>query len=326
MNRCIISIIVPVYNAEKYIRRCVDSIIAQTYHNLNIILVNDGSTDNSGSICEQYAKEDNRIQVIHKQNGGVSSARQKGLEVSQGDYVIHVDPDDWIEPNEIEDLYNKAIADNADMVICDYWYETDKEKHIEKTDLSNTTTSEIRKRILSQQLHGSCWNKLVRKKVIEDSGCGFFPTNISYCEDILFNVRLLMNDIKISYLPKALYHYNMANPSSITLSFSEKKINSWMDVIYELEQFLPEEEIPYLYAQKKDVLYVAFRLREFNLLRNKYKEIHRRMIKEAGNYSWRTPISSNLALALKGHPQIAFLLFHIEMKAIHFLKFIKSWF
>lgn len=115
-----ISVIVPVYKAEAYLHRCVDSIIAQTFTDWELLLVDDGSPDRSGDICDEYASKDARIRVFHKENGGVSSARQKGLDEAIGEYTIHADPDDWVEPMMLEELYKKAKEDDADMVICDF--------------------------------------------------------------------------------------------------------------------------------------------------------------------------------------------------------------
>lgn len=112
-----ISIIVPVYKAEKYIHKCIDSILAQTFANFEILLINDGSPDKSGKICDEYAKKDKRVRVFHKENGGVSLARQLGNDNATGEYTIHADPDDWIEPNMLEELYAKAVEDDADMEI-----------------------------------------------------------------------------------------------------------------------------------------------------------------------------------------------------------------
>ena len=120
IKEAVVSIIVPVYKAEKYIHQCIDSLLAQTYSNIEVILVDDGSPDNCGKICDEYAAKDCRVKVIHQQNGGVSVARQTGIDHATGEYSIHADPDDWVELNMIEELVAKAVADNADMVICDY--------------------------------------------------------------------------------------------------------------------------------------------------------------------------------------------------------------
>ena len=112
----LISVIVPVYNVEKYLGKCVDSILAQTYENLEIILVEDGTKDNSGAICDAYAAKDSRIRVIHKENGGLSSARNAGMDIARGEYFGFVDSDDWIEPKMYETLLNLAEKYHADLV------------------------------------------------------------------------------------------------------------------------------------------------------------------------------------------------------------------
>lgn len=319
-----VSIIVPIFNAKPYLSRCLDSILSQTYTDLDVVLIDDGSEDGSGEICESYAQKDFRIKVIHQSNQGVSCARQKGLDTAIGDYIIHVDPDDWIEPDEIESLYYEAIKENADMVICDYWYETRDEKQIVSEKPQELKSSSLRKQIICLQLHGSCCNKLIKRELIKQVNCGFYPSHITYCEDILFNVRLLVNELKIVYVPKAFYHYNLANPSGVTMSFSDRKLYSWIDVVKELEKILNKEDKELLYAQKKEVLYVAFRLKKMHLLKQLYTEIHNEIIKQTGKYSWRTPKSSNLALALRGYPKTALLLFHIQMWVINTVRKIKK--
>ena len=118
-----ISIIVPVYKAEPFLRKCLDSLINQTYKDIEIILIDDGSPDKSGEICNHYVKIDKRIKVIHQENGGVSVARQTGLDAAKGEYIIHADPDDWVEPTMCEELLKIASNEDADMVICDFWTE-----------------------------------------------------------------------------------------------------------------------------------------------------------------------------------------------------------
>ena len=115
-----ISVIVPVYNVEKYLEKCIDSILSQTFKNFEIILVDDGSTDSCGIICDEYERLDNRVKVIHKINGGLSSARNSGLEIASGEYVAFVDSDDWIDKNMYQELYNEAKKNNADIVQCKF--------------------------------------------------------------------------------------------------------------------------------------------------------------------------------------------------------------
>lgn len=236
MNHPKISIISPVYNAEKYIHKCVDSIIAQTFTDWELILVDDGSPDISGTICDQYTSQDSRIRVIHKQNGGVSAARQTGLDASQGEYVIHADPDDWVEPTMLEELYAKAKAEDADMVICDYYTNSGDRQVLNVQSPTDVSDNEQIIRDLFQQLHGSCWNKLVRRVCYSKYDIRF-PEGINYCEDQLTIVRLLSCPLKVTYLNKAFYHY-FDNPDSITRNYQRKQYEERQRFADLLEQYL----------------------------------------------------------------------------------------
>ena len=121
MGNQLISVIVPIYNVENYLRKCLDSILEQTFHNLEILLVNDGSTDGSGQICQEYVEKDNRIRYFEKENGGLSDARNYGIEQAQGEYLTFVDSDDWVTETYIEELYSKLQYYNADISICNYF-------------------------------------------------------------------------------------------------------------------------------------------------------------------------------------------------------------
>lgn len=214
-----ISVIVPVYKAEKYLHRCVDSILAQTFTDFEVLLIDDGSPDRSGEICDEYAQKDSRVRVFHKENGGVSSARQCGIDNANGEYTIHADPDDWVEPNMLEELYAKAKEDDADMVICDFYYNS-KTKQIYQRQKPTALDHETVLKELFQQLHGSCWNKLVKRTCYKDIR---FDQTLSLYEDLFFNACLLRKPIKISYVPKAYYHYDLViNDTSICKSYSYK--------------------------------------------------------------------------------------------------------
>lgn len=200
-----ISVIVAIYNSERTLRHCLDSLRDQTLRNIEIILVDDGSTDDSAQICDDYASLDSRFRVIHKQNGGVSSARQCGIDHARGKYVIHADPDDWVELTMLEELYAKAEETTADMVICDYFYNDEKQQIYCRQCPSALDHITVMKDMF-KHLHGSCWNKLIKRDIY----CKYnvkFPQNINCSEDLIFNVRLVANPIHISYLPKAYYHY-----------------------------------------------------------------------------------------------------------------------
>lgn len=201
-----ISVIVPVYKAEHYLARCVDTLLAQTFDDFEVILVDDGSPDNSGAICDEYALKDKRVRVIHQPNAGVSMARQKGLDNARGEYVIHADPDDWVEPDMLKELYAKAKEEDADMVICDFYghyggkvvYERQQPSSLDH----NTVLCDMFKHLL-----GSCWNKLVRRVCFLKFDI-HFSEGVSFCEDLLINSTLLRHNIKVAYLPNAFYHYD----------------------------------------------------------------------------------------------------------------------
>ncbi len=205
-----ISIISPVYKAEKYLKRCVDSIIAQTLSDWELLLIDDGSPDKSRGICDEYATKDSRVRVFHQENGGVSSARQKGLDEATGKYIIHVDPDDWVEPTMLEELYQKAKNDDADMVICDFYRNEGVRQEYVKQEPIKLDNKTVLFELLFQQLHGSCCNKLVKRVCYSIYGVSF-PEKMNCWEDLYVNVSLLRYEsVRIAYLPKAFYHYDYA--------------------------------------------------------------------------------------------------------------------
>lgn len=214
MNVPKISVIVPVYKAEAYLHRCVDSLLAQTFTDFEILLVDDGSPDKSGEICDEYARKDSRVRVFHKENGGVSSARQCGMDYARGEYTIHADPDDWVDPTMLEELYRKAKEEDADMVICDF-YEERKNKTIYVRQQPSSLDHETVLCELFGQLFASCWNKLVRRDRYKEFGVRF-PLELSCCEDLYVNVCFISKNIKITYLNRAFYHYDqVVNENSI---------------------------------------------------------------------------------------------------------------
>ena len=272
-KKSFVSIIIPIYNAEKKMCRCIDSILMQSFDALEIILIDDGSLDNSGNICDKYAKKDRRIKVIHQSNHGVSFSRQIGVNASKGEYVIHVDADDWIENNMIEELYIKAVVENADVVFCDYFEETDnKTRYCVQRPEGNS--QQVLKQLLLQQLHGSCWNKLVKRTCYSAPNV-HFPVGVNIYEDLYLVCQMIYNNVKIVYLPKAFYHY-VINPNGGSLSqrvsmkiVEEKRL--FIKLMSE-KRFTDEPEELFLF--KKDILFNLFLLRMYPLMYQTYPEIH----------------------------------------------------
>lgn len=237
-----ISVICPIYQAENYLKRCVDSILEQTFDDFELLLINDGSRDRSGEICDEYARKDNRVRVFHKANGGVCSARNMGLDNALGEYSIHVDPDDWVEPTMLEELYAKAKADNADMVICDFFINWEKRQMYSSQCPSSLDHNTVMRELFNN-LHASSWNKLVRCQCYRDRGIRF-PEHLSIWEDTFFNASLCMENIKISYLNKAFYHYDyFTNPNSLVRSNSQKCVDSQKWVIEYFEGRIDDKSI-----------------------------------------------------------------------------------
>ncbi|MBR4624933.1 MAG: glycosyltransferase [Alphaproteobacteria bacterium] len=235
-----ISIIVPVYKAEKYLRRCLDSIVAQTFTDWECILVDDGSPDNSGKICDEYAEKDKRFKVFHQENAGVSAARQKGLNNCIGDFVIHTDPDDWIEKNMLEDMITHIRFSNCDLLIVDYYRDKHSESKISMQKPTTDTSISLLHDILKGKLHGSCCNKMIRKNLIDKYNVKFIY-GLSFCEDVMFWAQILQHPLKISYLDKAFYHYTILN-NSLSTCATKNHIVQRIKFVESLENIIDKQE------------------------------------------------------------------------------------
>lgn len=305
----IVSVIVPVYRAEAYIRKCLDSLAAQTFDNFEVILVDDGSPDKCGKICDEYAARDNRFRVIHQNNCGVSVARQTGIDNALGEYTIHVDPDDWVEPDMLTSLYEKAKETKADMVVCDFWV---NKKYY--SQFFYPETASVLTEGLFQQLHGSCWNKLVRRSCYVKSNIRFSPAHICIAEDLLFNLRILHQNITVCHLPKAFYHYNHTNANSLTRSVSMKYIQSYMDMVAEVEKIgIFDNTKDKGFGLKKYLIFEVWRSKRFSMLQTLYPEIHDVIKRDAHKYNIFSPIAGCLAIALNGKPRLALWIYRVNM-------------
>ena len=210
MDNPLISVIVPVYNVEKYLDRCVESIVNQTYTNLEIILVDDGSPDNCPAMCDAWAEKDNRIKVIHKENGGVSSARNTGINAASGDYIAFVDSDDYIDCLMYEKMMNTIQINNSDVVICcinvygnDWHY----------PNLYCETSEEIMIAFYRYQLYSPI-NKLISARIIKQKNIRF-DESLRIAEDLKFNYYLFSEASKVQIISDCLYYYVENNESAI---------------------------------------------------------------------------------------------------------------
>lgn len=251
----LISIIVPVYNTEKYLEKCVKSIINQTYQNLQIILVDDGSKDSSSQICDRFEKEDMRIMTIHKENGGSSATRSVGVENAIGDYLMFVDSDDWIDEDTCERCVERVLKDYTDCVMFGYVREYER-KSIQNPLFEEefSCDQEEAKEKIHRRLIGMNTNELVHPEKVDNisSVCmkmykvevakkGKFVDEkiVGTSEDTIFNIYAL-DGCSVSYVNKCFYHYRKNNVASITSKYKKDLAEKW-DVLYQFfEEYLNE--------------------------------------------------------------------------------------
>lgn len=233
----LVSIVVPCYNMEKYLDRFIPLIIGQTYKNLDIVLVDDGSTDCTAGILDQFAAHDNRIRVIHQQNGGISCARQTGFQIMKGEYFASVDPDDTMEENYVEFLVETAIHEDADFVYCDY-----DEVYTDYTEpvvypLNPLNPETYMKAQLAQNMWGTYWNKLIKVSLLKEHDVSPIPGVIIWEDYVVVNGCAAYAN-KLAYCPHVLYHYNQTNINSVTKQRSRHNLEQPITVLKHLEKHL----------------------------------------------------------------------------------------
>lgn len=243
-----ISIIVPIYNMEGCMRRCIDSILVQTFTNFECLLIDDGSTDGSPAICDEYALKDSRVRVFHKSNGGLSDARNYGLERAQGKYTIFADPDDWVDAEGLEMLYKKSKETNADIIMCDI-YDNDLYKQTyHKQQPSSLNHQDVLHDLIVNKLSGFTVNKLIRKSLYQKYNLKY-PVGMYGCEDQYTMCALFKQDIKIEYIPIAYYHYMHYNTASQSSRYEENTYLLDKKIVHAFTDLLsdtPYKELAYI--------------------------------------------------------------------------------
>ena len=215
LKMCRVSVIVPVYQVEQYLPRCIDSILAQTFADFELILVNDGTKDGCPAIMQVYAEKDTRVRQVHKENGGLSSARNAGLDVARGEYIAFVDSDDYIAPTLLEDAVRAADETGAEQVLFNYRLVVDGEEkdaylgfESETIDVDRLGLADYFYRYWMPYKHGQeAWSKLYRRSVIEENGLRFAPNNEIFAEDTLFSAMYLLHTHIIAALPEPYVYY-----------------------------------------------------------------------------------------------------------------------
>lgn len=236
-----ISVIVPIYNTEKYLKRCIDSILIQNFLGYELILINDGSKDKSLEVAKSYA--DSRIVLISKENEGLSATRNLGIKMARGEYILHIDSDDWIEQGYLNDVYNKAKEKDADIVVTDFYidYDNGELKYIKNKMNEEETNLKSIENLKNANIVPSVWDKLIRRKLYKDNNI-VHPIEVSYGEDLAVTPRLMYYAKKIAYVNQAYVHY-IQNPNSIVHNISLKTIYDLDRSCEILEGFFEDKEI-----------------------------------------------------------------------------------
>lgn len=247
MVRIKVSIIVPVYKVRKYINQCVQSLIHQTLNDIEIILVDDGSPDECPGICDDYANNDNRVKVIHKENGGLSSARNAGVSIACGEYVLFVDSDDWIEPNTCEVLYSYAKNNQSDIVVCSYIKEFSDHSNIahlwndsficKPNDVIKRLYGPMDKELRNPQdldLPVSACMQIIKTTIAKE--VSFVDTKLIGTEDLLYQIMVYSKANKYSYIKEPYYHYRRSDYGTLTTTYMPLKFDRWQnlyDILYQ---------------------------------------------------------------------------------------------
>lgn len=257
-----VSIIVPIYNMEPYLTRCLDSLISQSLSAIEIIAINDGSSDNTLSILQHYALNDPRIHLINKRNAGVSAARNDGLMVARGEFIGFVDPDDWVNPHMFETLYEAAKQEQVDVVMCSYIREFGthaKEKLFQEPEVVKYEGEQVHTHILRRLIGpiesetsnpenldawGTVWSKLYRAELLQNNNVHFIDLEIiGTNEDCLFNIHALYYASSFLFVNEPLYHYWRDNSQSITASYKPLLLKRFMKQYELMEQFIDTHQL-----------------------------------------------------------------------------------
>ena len=257
-----VSVIMPVYNVEQYLRKSIESILNQTYQNFELLIVDDGSPDNSVEIIEKYIETDSRIRLLRKANGGLSDARNFGLQHAKGEYIYFFDSDDYIEPNLLEKTLNVAIENNSDVVIFGYFvdYVNQQEKVYQSNVISNgngtydsSSFNQININHNSLHMLGYAWNKLYSHQYIKELNHTFIK-GVSLVEDILFNEKILTYAKSITFLDDALYHYIQRDRQTLGNTFYKDSYNLQLRAVDARKNILSSWKIPYHIIEKNVLL------------------------------------------------------------------------
>lgn len=303
-----LSLIIPIYNASTYLAFSLESLLSQPFQDFELILVDDGSTDASPSICDEYAAKDERIRVLHEPHSGVANSRQVGLEAAKGMYILYVDADDQVDPCMIADMYQVAVDQEADMVFCDYRELTHEGEVYRKQEPTALDGVAVLEDILDGKLYGALWNKMMRREWLLQTKAAF-PQRLTMREDLVFLSQCLPYASKIAYIPKAYYGYERRNASALTSHYVNESLAYyqqeclWVDLILE-NQFLLASTRQQLQTYLLELAYITLKSGLFD--KPKWNAV---FLKHPEILSYGTGYKKKMvSLVFKGHFALARLL------------------
>ncbi len=284
-----VTVTVPIYNTSKFLRQCLDSLAAQTLREIEFILVDDGSTDDSGAICDEYVAKDSRFRVFHQKNGGSAAARQTGLDNSHGEYVIVCDSDDWVEPMMYEKLHRKAIETGADMVLCGYVAEYVENRSELKQTVFKETDGIVDNFDLLSRGANSSWVKLIRKSLFESTGSTYEP-GINLSEDSLIMYKLMKGNPKVVQIRENLYHYRRQFGGETYTNNVRMEHIRQLEFTYRWfkENYTNPEYRPLIHQRALDLVFACMRVSQLD------KSFLRDFLRS--ELTWLTMISANISL------------------------------
>jgi len=338
LDKPLISVIAPVFGVEKYIPRAVESLQAQTYENWELFLVDDGSKDNSGKVCDEYAKKDNRIKVIHKENGGAPSARNVAIKQATGKYMFFMDPDDWAESKMLEDLVTTAEEHNSQLVVCGFYidtYYTDTDKYQQEQSVpthyfnSRQEFREYAYKMFDASLLYAPWNKLVRADYIKENNL-IFPN--TFWDDLPWNLSVVRNVERVSVIDKKYYHFIRQRQESEGAKYRDnlyqkrEEEQDWMEELFtywnidtdETKEFLSRRYVERAIGCIENITNSNCQLSMFKKLLTICKLINSKRIRIALKYA--RPNSEYMKIMLLPIKLRLTLLTYVEGKTISFVK------
>ncbi len=325
-HKPLISVIVPIYNMEKLMRKCLDSILAQTVKEYECLLIDDGSTDGSPAICDEYVAKDNRFKAFHKPNGGLSDARNYGLTQAQGEYTIFFDPDDWVDADCLKDMYAKALETGADMVMCDIYYNDKYRQTYSKQEPTSLYHDDVMKDLITGKVFGFTVTKLIRRTLYHKYDLQY-PKGLYGCEDQYTMCALMKHDIKIAYLPKAYYHYMHYGNDTQSRHYDNTTYQHDLNIRQQFCDML--EDSPYQSlaydCKSKWILNRAFMYGRKEFSSSRFAETFKHYRKYADDAN-PTYLRYFYHISFSGHYHLARKAFEMLFQTKQIIKRIKNWF